>query len=94
MLLVNLASWEQGPVVAAGNPLKISTAADLLQPKVRFVARESGAGAHKLLERALRSQHARLVNTLGSRAFRRELDNVGGYQTSASGHQVGDTRSG
>ena len=161
MLLVNLASWEQGIVVAAGNPLKIRTAADLLRPKVRFVARESGAGAHKLLERALRGQHGRpgdirgpgrvagghmevaeaislgaadagiairgaamaygldfislaeerfdlvfsrelatdprverLVDTLGSRAFRRELDSVGGYLTSASGRQVGDSRSG
>jgi len=161
MLLVTLASWEQGIVVAPGNPLKIRTAADLLRPKVRFVAREPGAGAHKLLERALRAGHARpsdlpgtaqvarghmevaeaislgvadagiaiqgaalaygldfiplaqerfdlvfprelatdarverLVDVLGSRTFRRELDCVGGYQTGASGHQVGETRSG
>ena len=159
MLLVNLASWEQGMVVAPGNPLKIRAAADLLRPKVRFVAREPGAGAHKLLERALRSQSARLsdmkgqartasghmevaeaialgaadagiairgaalaygldfiplaqerfdlviprdlatdprierlVDTLGSRTFRRELDSVGGYLTSTSGQQVGDSR--
>ncbi|MGC4115972.1 MAG: substrate-binding domain-containing protein [Myxococcales bacterium] len=158
MLLVNLATWEQGIVVAAGNPLKLRTAADLLRPKVRFVARESGAGAHRLLERALRGQHLRadrlrpagptasghlevaqrialgaadagiairgaalafgldfiplaeerfdlvfprelatdprierLVDTLGSQSFRRELDCVGGYSTVDSGHPVGDT---
>jgi len=154
MLLINLASWEQGIVVAPGNPLKIRSATDLLRPRVRFVAREPGAGAHKLLERVLRGERSgratpkgqgpaarghlevaeaialgaadagiairgaaiaygldfvplaeerfdlvipresatdprveRLVDTLGSRAFRRELDSVGGYLTSASGHQ-------
>ena len=35
----------------------------------------------------------RLVDTLGSRTFRRELDAVGGYITHESGHQVGETRS-
>lgn len=35
----------------------------------------------------------RLVDTLGSRTFRRELDTVGGYITHESGHQVGETRS-
>ena len=156
MLLVNLASWEQGIVVAAGNPLKLRGVADLVRPRVRFVAREAGAGAHKLLERALRAQKTRasdlrppaftarghlevaqtiamgaadagvairgaalayglefiplaeerfdlvfsrelatdprierLVDTLGSRTFRRELDCVGGYLTDESGQQTG-----
>lgn len=159
MLLVNLATWEQGLVVAPGNPLKLRGAADLLRPKVRFVAREAGAGAHKLLERALRAQRVRpgelrppaltagghmevaetialgaadagiairgaalayglgflplaeerfdlvfprelakdprlerLVDTLGSQSFRRELDLVGGYATGETGRQTGDTR--
>jgi molybdate-binding protein len=35
----------------------------------------------------------RLVDTLGSTTFRRELDTVGGYITRESGHQVGETRS-
>jgi len=35
----------------------------------------------------------RLVDTLGSRTFRRELDTVGGYITHESGQQVGETRS-
>jgi hypothetical protein len=35
----------------------------------------------------------RLVDTLGSIAFRRELDTVGGYITGESGRQVGEIRS-
>jgi molybdate-binding protein len=35
----------------------------------------------------------RLVDTLGSLAFRRELDTVGGYITGESGRQVGEIRS-
>lgn len=159
MLLINLASWEQGILVAAGNPLKLRTAADLVRPKVRFVAREAGAGAQKLLTRALRGEGARvsdmrrptrvasghmevaeaialgtadagiairsaalaygldflplaeerfdlviprglatdarverLVDMLGSRAFRRELEAVGGYSTALSGQRVGAAR--
>jgi molybdate-binding protein/transcriptional regulator with XRE-family HTH domain len=158
MLVFNLASWEQGIVVAPGNPLGIRRAADLLNPKVRFVARDEGSGASKLLERALRPLGAgpeavakrgetalghmevaqavaldaadagisirsaaiayglgfvplaeerfdivlprehgddprveRLVDLLGSRSFRRELDAVGGYATGESGQQIADT---
>jgi len=158
MLLVNLLSWEQGIVVARGNPLGIRGAADLLGSKVRFAARETGAGAHKLLERALRKEGGwladmrgrsvavrghmevaraialgaadagvairsaavafgldfiplaeerfdlviprdlatdprveRLVDVLGSRPFRRELESAGGYLVDASGQQVADT---
>lgn len=158
MLLVNLVSWEQGIVVARDNPLRIRGTADLLRPKVRFAAREAGAGAHRLLERALRKEGAwladmrgrtvavrghmevaqaialgaadagvairsaamafdldfiplaeerfdlviprdlatdprveRLVDMLGSRAFRRELECAGGYLVDGSGQQVADT---
>lgn len=161
MLFVNFASWEQGIVVGAGNPLRIRGAEDLAHPRIRLVQREPGAGAHKLLEQALRAKKVppgavrghggvalghmevaqaiamgaadagiairsaaaafglgfiplaverfdlvipralatdprveRLVDMLGSRDFRRELDTVGGYITYESGHQVGETRSG
>jgi len=160
MLFVNFASWEQGIVVGAGNPFGIRGAEDLANPKIRLVQRESGAGAHKLLEQALRAKKVssgilrrsggvalghmevaqaiamgvadagiairgaalafglgfiplaverfdlviprdlatdprieRLVDTLGSTTFRRELDIVGGYITQESGQQVGETRS-
>ncbi|MCL2178562.1 MAG: helix-turn-helix domain-containing protein [Proteobacteria bacterium] len=158
MLLLNFVSWEQGIVIAPGNPLKIRAVTDICRPKVRFVAREAGSGANELLERLLRGHrtraaeggsfekvarghmevaHAvsvgaadagiairgaalaygldfiplaqerfdfvfprelakdlrmeRLVNVLGSRAFRRELDLVGGYSTKYTGQQLEDT---
>lgn len=53
MLIVNFAAWEQGLVVAAGNPLGIRSVQDLLRPRIRVVHREPGAGASKLLEQAL-----------------------------------------
>jgi molybdate-binding protein len=160
MLFVNFASWEQGILVGAGNPLRIRGAEDLVNPKIRLVQREPGAGAHRLLEQALRAKRVplgtvrgrggvalghmevaqaiamgaadagiairsaaaafglgfiplaverfdlvipralatdprveRLVDTLGSATFRRELDTVGGYITYESGHQVGETQS-
>ena len=161
MLFVNFASWEQGIIVRAGNPLEIRGVEDLVRRRIRLIQREPGAGANKLLEQALRAKKVspeamrgsgsvalghmevaqaiamgaadagiairsaaaafglgfiplamerfdlviprtlatdprveRLVDTLGSRTFRRELDTVGGYITHESGHQVGETRSG
>ena len=160
MLFVNFASWEQGIIVRAGNPLGIRGVEDVVHRKIRLIQREPGAGANKLLEQALRAKKVslgavrgsgsvalghmevaqaiamgaadagiairsaaaafglgfiplaverfdlviprtlatdprieRLVDTLGSRTFRRELDTVGGYITHESGHQVGETRS-
>jgi putative molybdopterin biosynthesis protein len=55
MLIVNFAAWEQGLVVAPGNPLHIHSAEDLLRPRIRVVRREPGAGASKVLERLLDS---------------------------------------
>ncbi|MBX6377213.1 MAG: substrate-binding domain-containing protein, partial [Clostridia bacterium] len=54
VLLVHLAQWEQGLVVAPGNPLAIRRAEDLADPRVRLVNREPGSGARELLDRLLR----------------------------------------
>jgi putative molybdopterin biosynthesis protein len=51
MLLVNLAVWEQGLVVAAGNPRQIRGVADLARKGVRVVGREPGTGAQELFTR-------------------------------------------
>ena len=51
--LVNLARWKQGLLVAAGNPLGIKTATDLLRPGLRYAGRTKGSGAQKLLSRLL-----------------------------------------
>jgi putative molybdopterin biosynthesis protein len=51
MVLVNLAVWEQGLVVAAGNPKKVRGMADLARKGVRVVGRESGSGSQELFNR-------------------------------------------
>src|SRR5215831_6122668 len=132
-VIVNLARWEEGFVVRAGNPLGIRTAHDLVRRDVSFVNREVGSEARKLVDRLLgkaglnakavkgfqRIAHghaavanvvaigaadvgiatrngaarvARLVDAVGSRAFRRELASLGGYVTSQSGEVVAEVR--
>jgi molybdate-binding protein len=51
--VVTFASWEEGLVVAAGNPLQIRSVADLVRRKVRIVNRENGAGSRILLDEEL-----------------------------------------
>jgi putative molybdopterin biosynthesis protein len=51
--LVTFAIWEQGLMVATGNPKGIHTCADLARAEVRFVNREPGSGARALLETEL-----------------------------------------
>jgi molybdate-binding protein/DNA-binding XRE family transcriptional regulator len=53
MVVINLARWEEGFVVRSGNPLRIRRVEDLAQANVRFVNREVGAGARRLLDRLL-----------------------------------------
>lgn len=54
VLLVHLARWEQGLLLAPGNPLGIRWVEDLADPRVRLVNREPGSGARELLDRLLR----------------------------------------
>ena len=53
-LVVAFARWEQGFVVAPGNPLGIRSAADLARPEIRLVNRDVGAGSRALLDDLLR----------------------------------------
>lgn len=53
MCVVNFARWEQGLLVAPGNPLGLEGVEDLVRPGLRFINREPGAGARKLVERLL-----------------------------------------
>ncbi|GGR07285.1 substrate-binding domain-containing protein [Deinococcus ruber] len=48
--LFTLWSWEQGLMVAAGNPQRLRVPADLLRSGVRLVNREPGAGSRALLD--------------------------------------------
>jgi molybdate transport repressor ModE-like protein len=51
--LVHIAGREQGLFVAPGNPLGITTLADLARLEVRFVNRQAGSGTRMLLEMML-----------------------------------------
>ncbi len=51
--VISFARWEEGFVVAAGNPKGIRKAEDLAKRKLRFVNREKGSGSRLLLDRLL-----------------------------------------
>ncbi|MCH8988525.1 MAG: helix-turn-helix domain-containing protein [Chloroflexi bacterium] len=51
--LVTFASWQQGLIVALGNPKQLRGVADLANPGVRLVNRQTGSGSRALLDRAL-----------------------------------------
>lgn len=51
--VVTFARWEEGLVVAKGNPHGLKNAGDLANPGVRFVNREAGSGSRGLLDRLL-----------------------------------------
>jgi len=51
--VVSFARWEEGLVVAPGNPKGIRKVADLAKRAVRFANREAGSGSRALLDRLL-----------------------------------------
>ena len=51
--LITFASWQQGLIVALGNPKQLRDVADLANPGVRLVNRQAGSGSRALLDRAL-----------------------------------------
>ncbi|HIM48031.1 MAG TPA: helix-turn-helix domain-containing protein, partial [Dehalococcoidia bacterium] len=51
--LVTFASWQQGVILAYGNPKGIGGVADLANPGMRLVNRQAGSGSRYLLDRAL-----------------------------------------
>jgi putative molybdopterin biosynthesis protein len=153
--VISLAVWEEGLVLAPGNPKSIHSVADLARRDVSIVNREPGAGSRLLLDAhlarlglagpkvrgydrlagghlpaawqvrsgdadcciatraaarvfgldfiplaserydlAIRRQHldyppvAALLDTLNRASFRRELEGLGGYDTSAAGRRL------
>lgn len=55
--IVTLAHRRQGLIVAAGNPLRIHSLADLAGPGVRFINRQSGSGTRVWLDHRLQQLH-------------------------------------
>lgn len=51
--VVTFARWEEGFVVAAGNPKAIRAPEDLARKGIRFANRESGSGSRALLDKLL-----------------------------------------
>ncbi|HEY8597463.1 MAG TPA: substrate-binding domain-containing protein, partial [Thermomicrobiales bacterium] len=54
VLVVTAAHWQQGLIVARGNPLGIAGVADLARPDLTIINREPGAGSRAALDHALR----------------------------------------
>jgi putative molybdopterin biosynthesis protein len=53
--LVNLGVWEEGLVVASGNPKGVQSVADLLRPDITLINREAGSGSRMLLDSLLKA---------------------------------------
>jgi putative molybdopterin biosynthesis protein len=49
------AGWEQGLIMARGNPKQIRSVEDLPQPGVRLTNREAGSGSRQLLDRRMKA---------------------------------------
>jgi putative molybdopterin biosynthesis protein len=72
-LVVTFARWEEGFVVATGNPKRVRKIEDLARKNVRFVNREPGSGSRGLLDQLM--EKAKM-----------EAENVQGYDRIAHGH--------
>jgi putative molybdopterin biosynthesis protein len=70
---------EEGLMVARGNPLGIRTVADLAQPMVRFVNRETGAALRVLLDDHLRQAGV-------------DVNAIHGYRNEVTSHREGAYR--
>jgi putative molybdopterin biosynthesis protein len=57
VLVFSYAVWEEGLVIAAGNPKRIAGIVDLARHDVRFINREPGAGCRRLLDDLLAKHH-------------------------------------
>jgi molybdate-binding protein/DNA-binding XRE family transcriptional regulator len=71
--VVTFAQWEEGLVIASGNPKGLRKIEDLARKSVRFVNREPGSGSRALLDRLLEKAGV-------------EAQKVQGYDRIAHGH--------
>lgn len=73
-VLITLGIWEEGLLVASGNPMGIKTLTDVVLRGATIVNRELGSGSRMLLEQTLQQEHV---------AF----DAVKGFDRVVSNHQ-------
>lgn len=52
--VITFAEWQEGFVVAKGNPRRIRTVEDLQRKNIRFINRQPGSGSRLLLDKLLR----------------------------------------
>jgi len=71
--VVTFAQWEEGFVVAPGNPKRVRTIEDLSRKNMRFVNREAGSGSRGLLDQLM--EKAKM-----------DAEKVQGYDQIAHGH--------
>lgn len=71
--VVTFARWEEGLVVAPGNPKKLHKIEDLARKNIRFANREPGSGSRALLDKLLQKHGM-------------EAQRVQGYERIAYGH--------
>jgi len=74
-VVVNFARWEEGLLVARGNPLRIRGVPDLARRRITFINREAGSGARKLIDRLLHDEGI-------------ETKRIRGYERVARGHMA------
>ncbi|MGH1396011.1 MAG: substrate-binding domain-containing protein [Trichormus sp.] len=55
-VLITLGIWEEGLVVAPGNPMEIKSLSDLVELEATIINREAGSGSRMLLERKLKEE--------------------------------------
>jgi len=67
--VITYAEWEEGLVVASGNPKKIRGIEDLVRKDVTIVSREAGAGSRLLLDRSLKKLGIAAAAVRGYRNF-------------------------
>src|SRR5262249_33940726 len=63
--IVTFAQWEQGLVVARGNPKEIRSVADLARRHVKFINREKGSGSRLLLDELMEKSGMVAANVRG-----------------------------
>lgn len=65
-VLITLGIWEEGLLVAPGNPMEVKTLADLVELGGTIINREPGSGSRMLLERKLKEEMIPLHTVKGS----------------------------